>query len=85
MGVKHKTTYLCDNCQKEMERPVVFTEDVQNEGCSHIRKGPHSFDVGGQHYCSVECLCQHIAKTLEPSVARLDGAASAIEEIKRAL
>jgi hypothetical protein len=34
--------YNCDNCGKEMKKPVITTEDVPYEGCSTITMGKKS-------------------------------------------
>lgn len=72
MAVVSKPVYKCDHCDAEMGQPFIWTEDVPHEGSSTIStghgKGLHTFDVGGQHYCSLYCLFNHIQKTLFPKL-----------------
>ena len=64
MAIKQKPVFLCDNCKCEMEKPFCITHDVPNEGMSEIQVGKKSFDVGGQHYCSFDCLFEDIKDSL---------------------
>jgi hypothetical protein len=47
-----------------MKKAFISTEDVIYEGCSTINHEDKSFDVGGQHYCSIECLIIDIKEHL---------------------
>lgn len=64
MSVKNKPIYECDHCHKEIESPVITTHDVPHEGASEITYQSNAFVVGGQHYCSEQCLFAHIKKEL---------------------
>lgn len=61
---KTKPVYECDNCGKEIVGDRIFTQDVPQEGCSSITHSEtyNSYDVGGQDYCSIECLFEDIKK-----------------------
>lgn len=61
---KQKPVYVCDNCGNEIIGDRIYTQDVSQEGCSEIiHSGTYySYDVGGQDYCSVECLFEDIKK-----------------------
>lgn len=63
--VKNKPIYVCDGCSKEMKTPYCETSDVPNEGSSEIKVGKRTFNVGGQHYCSLDCLFKDIRSALE--------------------
>ena len=65
MGIRQKPIYVCDQCNKEIDKPFIETSDVPYEGCSEIMCGKKTFDVGDQHYCSFECLVADIKGCLE--------------------
>jgi len=64
---KTKPVYVCDWCGNEISGDRIATQDVPNEGSSSIfHSGTYaSYDVGGQDYCSIDCLMSDIRKSLE--------------------
>ena len=66
MTIKQNPVYVCDGCEKELGSSAhVETYDVPNEGCSTIRVGTKSFEVGEGHYCSLECFTNRVKKDLK--------------------
>jgi hypothetical protein len=61
-----KELRVCNFCGKEVSEDSIFTQDVPNEGQSQIiyRYNHHSYDVGGQDYCCIDCLFGDIRKHL---------------------
>ncbi len=70
MTLIQKPVYECDTCKKEMAEPFIETLDVVNEASSTIVCGGKIFDVGGQHYCSLQCLFADIRKSLDSTMVK---------------
>lgn len=61
--IKDKPHYYCDYCEKEIFKLTTYVESDTYYSTEIWNKGK-CFTVSKAHYCHLDCLLNHISKTL---------------------